>query len=168
MRVLWHWVCMCSLKASSLLEVMWFTLIQHVTLSKPLLWESPCLLLSIWCNTRLLQRHPVAVLWEQVLCLSFAVLLVLWRSPAPDCLSEAHVPMFTRKHSVPLRICCSVFQALWATPVLVGMPGPRTPWDSPSPSGRWGTLPSVGRQLYYLAHLGRTRSCFLQLWGSGT
>ena len=30
--------------------------------------------------------------------------LVLWRSPAPERLLEAHVPMFTRKHSIPLRM----------------------------------------------------------------
>lgn len=119
-------------------------LMQHVTLSKSRLCEPPYLL-SVRCNTSLLPRHPVAVLWEQVLCLSvLALLLVLWRSPAPDRLSEAHVAMFTRKHSVRLRICCSVFPALWVTPALVGMPGPRTPWDSPGPSGRRGILPSVG------------------------
>lgn len=116
-------------------------LMQHVTLSKSRLCEPPYLL-SIGCNTSPLRRHPVAVLWDQVLCLSvLAVLLVLWRSPAPDRLSEAHVAMFTRKHSVRLRICCSVFPALWVNPALVGMPGPRTPWDSPSPAGRRGNPP---------------------------
>lgn len=68
-------------------------------------------------------------------CLALPWGLVLWRSPAPDCLLEAHVPMFTRKHSIPLRmdaperVCCPGFPALPVTPASVGVPGAR--WPAP-------------------------------------
>lgn len=73
--------------------------------------------------------------------------LVLWRSPAPDRLLEAHVPVFTRKHSIPLRmgaperVCCPGFAALLVTPALVGMPAAWSSLASPNPSRRWGVRP---------------------------
>lgn len=51
------------------------TLMQHVTLCKSLLWELPCPL-SVPLG------HPVAVLWEQVLCFSLRVVPSL-EEPSP-------------------------------------------------------------------------------------
>lgn len=103
---------------------------------------------------------PVTGPWERILSFVLAVVLVLWRSPAPDRLLEAHVPMFTRKHSIllrmgtPERVCCLGFPALPVTPALVGMPAAWSSLASPNPSRRWGVRPPCWYGNHFISNIG--------------
>ena len=78
----------------------------HVTLGKSLLKPS-C---PLW-SSGVHQSAPAAFCPPSALGPGLVFVVpgfVLWRSPAlENSLWEAHVAMFTRKHSVPLRACCS-------------------------------------------------------------